>query len=1217
MRYRILGVAQVENDRGALITVGGPRVRALLTALARHPTRTTAPDTLIDEVWADDPPLDAPAALQALVGRLRRAIGKDAVTSEAGGYRLSAAKDDVDLFVFERLVAEGRSALDRGDAPTAATRLREALALWRGPALADLPDRTAATRPEALRREATRSRVEADLRLGRACDLVPELKELTAAHPYDEALHVLLIRALREAGRGADALAAYEDVRRGLQEGLGADPGPELRALHAALLNPRDPHGPQGPRSRTNGAVSSGPAPGLESGEPSRARRTGNIRPRLNSFVGREREIGAIRSDVQRARLVTLTGPGGSGKTRLAEEAAAGLPQAWLVELAPLDRPEAVPGAVVSALGLRETVLITNEMAVPQDDPVALLVEYCAPRSQLLILDNCEHVIGAAAELAETLLTRCPGLTILATSREPLGIPGELVRPVEPLLPDSAHRLFMERASVVRPDAGTAPHDSDAVDEICRRLDGLPLAIELAAARLRLLTPRQIADRLDDRFRLLTSGSRTVLPRQQTLRAVVDWSWDLLDEQERTVLREASVFAGGWDLAAAEAVCTGPAADLIGALVDKSLVVATPDGMDAMDGTGGAEGTGGRDRAGRVDGAGGDRHGGEQGGEYGGRDLRGGGGVGGGGGGEGSGSGAGGVGGGMRYRMLETIHEYATERAAEVPELRAAAERRHGAWVRALVEEAEPQLRSAAQLPWIRRLETELDNIRAALHRAFVGRDEEEAGALVLAMGWFWWLRNFRREGTDWTELALRLGALLDTSTGGLAGTGSLTATGGDAGGGRHGGSGRPDTAGAAAPVADAESAAGDGLSPEFAGVDPVALFLDHPERDERHPLHGMRMRLRMFHLFMKVDVVPLDEWGEGRLPEYVARVRAAFEKGGPDAARMPGIVWPLAAHFLGAAGDTQPAMDEAVANCREYGGEWEVGVALMLRTHMVVDAPGGMPGVDEDLEELRGISRRVGDRWMRAQVCSAAGEAAMARSRFDEAEVEYAEALRLAYEVRAYAEVPFLMARLAEIAYRAGDRTGALATLDEASAAADLYGVMDSRAFVHLLRSQVVLDDGEVGLARELFEKAREESARGTPPPQFIAALNWVDALVTAAESGPARGLRKLNTAVREAVDDRCADVVAAGLIEVAACLLTELEAHAVATRLLAAGSRWRGGDPRPPRESTDARRTEAEALAALGPARYASEYARGSGYSKEEALSDLAEALEEYPVE
>jgi len=1136
VRYRILGVAQVEDERGALVTVGGPRVRALLTALARRPTRTATPHTLIDEVWADDPPQDAPAAVQALIGRLRRAIGKDTVTSEAGGYRLRATQDDVDLFVFERLVGEGKAALDRGDPTTAADRLREALALWRGPALADLPDRTAATRPEALRLEATRTRIEADLRLGRAFDVVPELKELTAAHPYDEALHVLLLRALRDAGRGADALAAYEEVRRRLLDGLGADPGPELRALHAELLDPQSQ--PQSSQQWTDGtwsgstvrhpagadgAAQSGPA---ELGEPSRALRSGNIRPRLNSFVGREPELDVVRSDVQRARLVTLTGPGGSGKTRLAEEAAAGLPQAWLVELAPLDRPEAVPGAVVSALGLRETVLITNEMAVSQDDPVALLVEYCAPRSQLLILDNCEHVIGAAAELAETLLTHCPGLTILATSREPLGVPGELVRPVEPLLPDSARRLFMERASAVRPDADATLHDAAAVDEICRRLDGLPLAIELAAARLRLLTPRQIADRLDDRFRLLTSGSRTVLPRQQTLRAVVDWSWDLLDERERTVLREASVFAGGWDLAAAEAVCTGPAADLVGALVDKSLIVATPyDG----DGDGGL--------------------------------------------------------GGMRYRMLETIHEYADERAAEVPELRADAERRHRAWVRALVEKAEPLLRSAEQLPWIRCLETELDNIRAALHRAIVAGDEEEAGSVVLAMGWFWWLRNFRREGTEWMDLVLRLGAAL-----------------GLAEGARPGG----------APLA-----VGGALLAELDAVDPVAAFLDDPEGDEAHPLCGMRMRLRMFHLFMKVDVDPLVGQGDGPMREYVTRVRAAFERGGPDAARMPGIVWPWAAFFLGGVEDQRPAMDAAVANCRVYGGEWEIGVMLMFRTHMVVDAPGGMDGVDDDLAELRVLSRRVGDRWMRAQVCSATGEAAMARSRFDEAKREYEEALRLAFEVGAYAETPFLMARLAEIAYRAGERERALAALDEASAAADRYGVTDSASFVRLLRAQMALDDGEIAFARAQWEQAREESSRGHAPPQFTAALNWVDSLVTAAESGPERGLRKLFDALREAVEQRCADVVTAGLVEVAAALLAELGDHPPAIRLLAAGTRWRGGHVRPARERADAERTETAALTALGPAGYEAERATGTDFTKADALQDLAEALKEHPAD
>ncbi|MGW3629073.1 BTAD domain-containing putative transcriptional regulator [Streptomyces sp. NPDC005122] len=1117
MRYRILGVAQAQDERGTPTMVGGPRVRALLASLARRPDRTTPPETLIDEVWADEPPLDAPAALQALVGRLRRTLGRDAVVSEAGGYRLRAARDDVDLFVFERLVREGTAALEHGDAPTAARTLREALALWRGPALADLPDRSAATRPDALRLEATRTRIEADLRLGRAPDVVPELKELTTAHPYDEALRALLLRALRDAGRGADALAAYEEVRRALLDGLGADPGPELRSLHAELLDQE-----------------AGPTP-----VPSRPERNGNIRPRLNSFVGRETDLGAIRSDLRRARLVTLTGPGGSGKTRLAEEAAAGLPQAWLVELAPLDRPEAVPGAVVSALGLRETALISNETAIGQDDPLALLVEYCAARGLLLILDNCEHVIGAAAELAETLLTHCPGLTILATSREPLGVPGELVRPVEPLPPDPARRLFTQRAAAARPGAGAALRDSAAVDEICRRLDGLPLAIELAAARLRLLTPRQIADRLDDRFRLLTSGSRTVLPRQQTLRAVVDWSWDLLDERERTVLREASVFAGGWDLAAAEAVCTGPAAHLVGALVDKSLVVATPYDAD----TDGSE----------ADGA------------------------------------DGGGGGGMRYRMLETIHEYAAERAAEVPELRAEAERRHRAWARGLAERAEPLLRSAAQLPWIRRLETELDNIRAALHRSVVAGAEEEAGSLVLAMGWFWWLRNFRREGTDWTDRVLRLGAALDA-------TGSA-----------HGGSAVPGAHGCAGPA---------GFAP-LESFDPLDAFLDTPGGEESHPLHRLRMRIRMLHLFMRVETDSLDEQDHPRVREYVERVRDAFEKGGPDAASMPGIVWPMAAFFLSGSYDVRPAMEKAVANCRAYGDDWAIGVTLMFRTHMAVDAPGGMPGVDDDLAELRVLSRRVGDRWMRAQVCSAAAEAAMARGLYDEAKAEYEEALRLAFEVGAYAETPFLLARLAELAYRAGERARMLAALDEADAAAERYGVMDSRAFVRMLRAQLALDDGETALARDMWQKACEMSLRGTPPPQFTAALNWVEALITAAESGPERGLRKMADALEAAVAGRCADVVTAGLVDSAADLLSGLGDHPRATRLFAAGARWRGGHPRPALERAAAERGEAAARAALGPHCYASERARGAAFTADDALRDLAEAAKEHPAD
>ncbi|KPI11092.1 transcriptional activator domain-containing protein [Actinobacteria bacterium OK074] len=1072
----------------------------------------------------------------------------------------------------------------------------EALALWRGPALADLPDRTAATRAEALRREAARARVEAELRLGHATDVVPELRHLTAADPYDEPLHALLIRALRDTGRVAEALASYETVRRGLREALGTDPGVELRSLHEGLLAGErgglltgqhegvsagdrggllggrheellagDHEGlvvgdrgglPAGDRESSVVSDTGASAPLEGRGElreqPRRTRtrqqagspeplggpssRKGNLRPRLNSFVGREPDLVAIRSDLQQGRLVTLTGPGGSGKTRLAEQAAAGTP-AWLVELAPLDRPEAVPGAVVSALGLRETVLITNELAVPQSDPVELLVEHCAPRSELLILDNCEHVIDAAARLAETLLTRCPGLTILATSREPLGVPGESVRPVEPLPPDPAQRLFRERAAAVRPDADAVLADKQAVDEICRRLDGLPLAIELAAARLRLLTPRQIADRLDDRFRLLTSGSRTALPRQQTLRAVVDWSWDLLDERERTVLCEVSVFAGGWDLAAAEAVCGAAGADLIGALVDKSLVVATPDGPDGTTG--------------------------------------------------------------MRYRLLETIHEYAEHRAAETPGLGTAAARRHRAWVRALVEEAEPRLRSADQLPWIRRLETELDNIRAALDNAITTADEDTAVAICLAAGWFWWLRNHRPEGMSWTERVLRLGAGLDTAT-----------TRGDAAGEPFRGAGNRASGHEQTRTRQPSQA-----TPPLGRPTPdhVDAFVAAPDTQPT------RMRLRLLNLFLFAESRPVAEaMGDSRMRPYITAVRDHFAGGGPEAAFFPGIVWPFTDYYLGmredgrSYTDLKPFLDRTVANCRAYGGDWEVGVTLMFRTHAVVDAPGRLAGVDADLAELRALSRRVGDRWMRAQVCSAAGEADMARGRYTQARQEYEEALRLAHEVGANAETPFLHARLAEIAYRAGDRAGALITLDRASEAADAYGVTDSRAFVRLLRAQLALDDGQPAQARVWWAAARQEMGRGTPPPQFLAMLNGVDALVTLAESGPRPALTKTATALHEAVTLRCAETVTASLAHIAVDALARLGDHARVVRLIAAADSWTGNGPDPVRLSPTTEQAEATARTALDPHHYAVEHAKGASLTVDDVLREIAEAVD-----
>ncbi|WP_101389312.1 BTAD domain-containing putative transcriptional regulator [Streptomyces sp. TLI_146] len=1047
MRYRILGATEAQDEQGRNVPLGGPRLRALLTALASRADRRTpvTPTTLIDEIWPEDPPHDAPAALQALIGRLRRAIGRDAVASEPGGYRLAVdAPHDVDLFAFEQQVRTGTRQLDDGDPETAAETLRAALALWRGPALADLPDREpAAAGPNAQHLTALRARIEADLRRGATAHLPAELTALIGTHPYDEPLHAQLIRALRAEGRTADALLAYESARRTLADALGADPGPELAALHQELLNP---------------------APVA----------LGNLRPRLTSFVGREPELTAIRADLAAHRLVTLTGPGGSGKTRLAEESAVHAP-AWLVELAPLDHPDAVPGAVVSALGLRETTLLGRDGQPHPDDPVARLVDHFAAASAtLLVLDNCEHVVDAAARLAETLLTRCPALRILATSREPLGVPGERVRPVEPLPPDPAHRLFAERARTVRPDFDPAD-DPEAIDEICRRLDGLPLAIELAAARLRLLGPRQIADRLDDRFRLLTSGSRTVLPRQQTLRAVVDWSWELLDERERAVLRRASVFAGGWDLAAAQAVCGST--DDLAALVDKSLVVAAPD-PDT---------------------------------------------------------------GAMRYRMLETIHEYAAERAAETPGLLDEAARAHTAYYRELAQEADPLLRSRGQLVWIRRLERELDNIRAALHRVTTtAPDPAEAREIALAMGWFWWLRNYRGEGVVW--------------------------------------------------------------------VDRVLGLEDEPETGPEDPHYWPRMRLGLLRIFL------LEESGRGdrlRTPAILAemeRLRAAFAGGGPQAACFPGLLWPFAVFLTHTAGQVRDSVDAVVANCRRYGGEWEVGVSLMFRTHMVIDMPGGVWDVDGDLAELRELSRRVGDRWMRAQVASAAGEAAMMRGLPARALPEYEEALGLAREVGAHAEAPFLLARLAELTYRAGDLDGAAKVLDEAAAEAARYSVFDTIGYIHYLRACMALDRGDTATARAECDAAAAETARSTPPPHFSAVLEGLQARVAAAESGPAIGVRGLAKALRAAIAADCAEILLAHFAEGAAPLLRELGEAEAAVRVLAAAETWRAGIPLWLQDRAVLEKLRTRLREDLGPRRYEEEHAAGAGLT----TAEVAELLE-----
>ena len=662
----------------------GARLRGLLIALALEPGHAVPKATLVDWIWGERPPSDAANALQRLVSRLRKALPGGSVEGQADGYRLTVEPDAVDAVRFERLVGQARNDED----PRRVRLLREALALWRGAAMqgVGLQDSAAfdaaVTRLEGLRLTAMEDRFDAEVRLGHGVELVTELTDLVAAHPVRERLVAALMRALVAAGRGTEALLVYQRTREALADALGVDPSPELSALHVALLR-----GELGRREEN---------------------RKTNLRAELTSFVGKDADVAAVRQLIAEHRLTTVTGPGGSGKTRLATETArtllGDLPDgAWLVELASIGADGDVAQSTLAALGLRDALLGGAPNAEPMDRLIAAIRE----RETLLILDNCEHVIESAASFAYRVLGECQRLRILATSREPLGITGEALWLVEPLaLPEGdaspgeiesspAVQLLQDRAGAVRKDLATDARTLSNMARVCRALDGIPLAIELAAARLRTMPLDQLANRLDDRFRLLTGGSRTALPRHRTLRAVVDWSWELLTDAERMVLRRLAVFSGGASLDAAEQVCGGDSVEqeqvleLLTALTEKSLLLTEGDKAP-------------------------------------------------------------------RYRMLGTIKEYAGHRLAETGESDPA-RRAHLAYFTGLAETADPHLRRAEQLKWLAALEVEHDNIGSAMRGAIAAGDAQGAMRLAAGAGWYWWLGGHKAEGNELITAAITL----------------------------------------------------------------------------------------------------------------------------------------------------------------------------------------------------------------------------------------------------------------------------------------------------------------------------------------------------------------------------------------------------------------------------------------------------------------------------
>ncbi|HLZ22642.1 MAG TPA: BTAD domain-containing putative transcriptional regulator [Ktedonobacterales bacterium] len=600
-------------------------------------------------------------------------------------------RDQLDVGRFEDLLRRGKELLNESPAE-AAVVLGEALSLWRGPALADVADagfaQAEAARLADLRVVAQESRIEAQLALGHQSDLVGELEALVRQHPMRERLCGLLMLCLYRSGRQAEASQAYQGIRERLVEELGMEPGPELQQLLEQILNQHAAIGP--PRRRV---VS-----------PS-AERT-NLSLELSSFVGRSAELEEIKRFLHEARLVTLTGAGGIGKTRLAlhlgsqlvDEYADGV---WLVELAAVTDPGILPQIMLATLDFTQQ---------PGRTPLESLISALASQERMCIIDNCEHLVDAVARLCDSLLRRCPRLRVLATSREPLGLEGETTWRVPSLATTSdsastpwfdrpspeAVQLFVERAVAARPGFGLTDDNSGSVARICNRLHGIPLAIELAAARVRRMSVTAIEEHLDDCFELLASGSRVSLPRQQTLQATLDWSHDLLTPDEKKLFRRLSVFLGGFTLSGVGAVCAdaevdtarASVLDCLGGLVDKSLVL-WEEGSDPS----------------------------------------------------------------PHYRLLEPVRQYGRDRLMEAGETEDT-QRKHAHFYLALGEEAQVGLRGPHQLVWFRRVEDELDNFRVCFEW-ILREDGALALRLVLALWRYWTDAHYGGEGREWLIRAL------------------------------------------------------------------------------------------------------------------------------------------------------------------------------------------------------------------------------------------------------------------------------------------------------------------------------------------------------------------------------------------------------------------------------------------------------------------------------
>jgi predicted ATPase/DNA-binding SARP family transcriptional activator len=686
LRIDLLGPLRVTHD--VPIRLERTSSRRLLSILALDAPHRIGTDVLIDRFWGEAPPATARAALQTHISALRKLLSASVIVTEGYGYRLELAGCDLDVEEFTHHATRAREAGGGQAWERALEEAEAAVALWRGTPYVELADDEFA-KPEIARLDELRLgllelRAEALLGLGREAEALPDLEQLVVEQPLRERLWEHLMTARYRLGRHAEALEAYRRAWSAFGE-IGLEPSGALRRLEQKIL--------------------------LHEGVLSASART-NLPVELTAFVGRKRELAEVTELLSERRLVTLTGVGGSGKTRLATKVGRLVLESfpdgcWLAELAPLRDPALVATQVAGAIGLK-----------PRGDVVGALVTAIAVDTSLFVLDNCEHVVSGAAQVARAILESAPEVKVLATSREPLRVPGEVVYEVPPMaFPKEgddgapatfdAVRLFKERASHAQPSFTIDLRNAASVGKICRRLDGIPLAIELAASHVGSLGAETIAERLDDRFRILVRGSPTGPERHQTLEAALAWSYDLLEEREQLLFARLSVFRGGFMLEMAEDVCSGVGIDrsevvaLVAALVEKSLVVSYE------------------------------------------------------------------VGSRPRYRLLETVREYAVARLAEIDDPTTVRDR-HLRWSVGFTWDVAARLYSAGRAQLFERLTTESDNLEEALQHAEEVHSGDDVEVLSGALGVHWlWLgylslaipaleRALERPATVEAEAAIR-----------------------------------------------------------------------------------------------------------------------------------------------------------------------------------------------------------------------------------------------------------------------------------------------------------------------------------------------------------------------------------------------------------------------------------------------------------------------------